>query len=512
MNSDGIGPKTRAFRAGGTQLNPTRRLELLNQVGAAIASSSDLQSILQIVTDVATEITGARFGSFFYNVLDEKGESYLLYTLSGAPRSAFEKFGMPRNTAVFDHTFRGLGVVRSDDIKLDPRYGRLAPHHGMPKGHLPVTSYLAVPVASRTGEILGGLFFGHQEPGVFTEADEYVVMDIAARAAVAIDNSRLLDAAQRLASIVEASDDAIVSKDLEGTIRSWNGGAERVFGYSAKEIVGQPITTLIPEELQHEEGEIIARIMAGERVDHFETIRQRKDGSRFHVLVTISPIRDRSGKIIGASKIARDIDLTKRAQETQALLLREMNHRVKNLFAVASGVVALSARSPRSDQELALVIQSRLAALARAHDLTLLPEGATAASQAHLKELVRTILSPYDTGEGHISIEGPDAVCGSAVSTSFALLLHELATNSIKHGSLSQPTGKVTVAWSLSDRLDLTWTETGGPSVKEPVEQQGFGSVLMKATVKSMNGSIEHSWRPEGVQIRLVVPGSQLAG
>src|ERR1700744_3283863 len=136
------------------QIDPTRRLEILNEVGAAIASSASLDSIVQVVTDAATELVGAQFGAFFYNVLDDKGESYLLYSLSGAPRSAFEKFGMPRNTAVFDHTFRGLGVVRSDDIKLDPRYGKLAPHHGMPKAHLPVTSYLAAPVASRTGEIL----------------------------------------------------------------------------------------------------------------------------------------------------------------------------------------------------------------------------------------------------------------------------------------------------------------------------------------------------------------------
>ncbi len=505
-------PKPEQAASARTLIGPTRRLEILNQVGAAIASSSGLESIVQTVTDAATELVGAQFGAFFYNVLDEKGESYLLYSLSGAPRSAFEKFGMPRNTAVFDHTFRGLGVVRSDDIKLDPRYGQLAPHHGMPKGHLPVTSYLAVPVASRTGEILGGLFFGHRQAGVFTQADEDVVVDIASRAAVAIDNTRLLDAAQRLASIVESSDDAIVSKDLTGTIRSWNRGAERIFGYTAKEIVGRSITTLMPKDLHHEEPEIIARIMAGERVDHYETIRQRKDGSLFHVSVTISPIRDRAGKIIGASKIARDIDVTKRAHEAQSLLLREMNHRVKNLFAVASGVVALSARSPGSDQELAHTIQSRLAALARAHDLTLLPDGATAPAKANLKELVQTILSPYDTEEGRVSIEGPDAVCSSAVSTSLALLLHELATNSIKYGALSQPAGKIVVMWSLTDNLDLTWTESDGPSIPGPAEHQGFGSVLMNATVKSMSGSLDRTWHPEGVQIRLVVPAARLAG
>jgi len=484
----------------------------MDRVGTAIASSSDLSTIVQSVTAAATELTGAQFGAFFYNVLDDKGESYLLYALSGAPRSAFEKFGMPRNTAVFDHTFRGRGVVRSEDIKKDPRYGKLAPHYGMPKGHLPVTSYLAVPVMSRTGEVLGGLFFGHEQTGVFTASDEDSVVEIAARAATAIDNTRLLDTAQRFASIVESSGDAIVSKDLNGTIRSWNKGAERIFGYTSKEIVGRPITTLIPEHLQHEEPEIIRRISAGERVDHYETMRQKKDGTLFHVSVTVSPIRDRTGKVIGASKIARDIDAAKKAQETQTLLLREMNHRVKNLFAVASGVVALSARSAESAPDLAHSIQARLAALARAHDLTVTPEGAAEPPKVHLSELLKTILSPYDTKEGRISLNGPDVECGSGASTSLALLLHEFATNAVKYGALSVPTGQVDISWTLSDKLDLSWREAGGPTIADVVDNRGFGTTLMGFTVKSMGGTIERGWNADGLKIALSVPVSHLAG
>jgi len=483
----------------------------MDRVGTAIASSADLTTIVQSVTDAATELTGAQFGAFFYNVLDSNGESYLLYALSGAPRSAFEKFGMPRNTAVFDHTFRGLGVVRSDDIKKDPRYGKLAPHHGMPKGHLPVTSYLAVPVMSRTGDVLGGLFFGHEQAGVFSASDENTVVEIAARAATAIDNTRLLDTAQRFASIVESSDDAIVSKDLTGTIRSWNRAAERIFGYTAEEIVGRPITTLIPEHLQHEEPEIIRRISAGERVDHYETIRQKKDGTLFHVLVTVSPIRDRTGKVIGASKIARDIDAAKKAQETQTLLLREMNHRVKNLFAVASGVVALSAHSAESAFDLAHSIQARLAALARAHDLTVGPEGAAEAKKVHLKVLLKTILSPYDTKDGRISMNGPDVECGSSASTSLALLVHEFATNAVKYGALSMPTGQVDIRWTLSEKLDLIWREVGGPPVAKLVDHEGFGTTLTGLTVRSMDGTIERAWNADGLKIGVSVPLAHLA-
>ena len=169
----------------------SRILELLNRTGAAIASEVDLQAIVQRVTDAATQISGARFGSFFYNVTGKDGESYALFTLSGAPREAFERFGLPRNTPVFAPTFRGEGVVRSDDITRDPRYGTMAPHHGMPKGHLPVCSYLAVPVLSRAGNVIGGLFFGHPERAVFTERAERLVVGIAAQAAIAIDNARL---------------------------------------------------------------------------------------------------------------------------------------------------------------------------------------------------------------------------------------------------------------------------------------------------------------------------------
>lgn len=173
-----------------------RRLKALNEIAHTLSSDLDLERIVQSVTDSATRLSGAQFGAFFYNVTDGQGERYVLYTLSGAPREAFERFGLPRNTAVFDPTFRGQGVVRSPDIRKDPRYGKNDPHFGMPKGHLPVVSYLAVPVISRSGEVLGGLFFGHEQEGVFTEETEEIVAGIAAHAALALDNGRLLQDAQ----------------------------------------------------------------------------------------------------------------------------------------------------------------------------------------------------------------------------------------------------------------------------------------------------------------------------
>lgn len=175
----------------------TRRLETLNRTGAAISGELDLQRLVQTVTDAGVELTGAQFGAFFYNVMNAAGEAYMLYALSGADRSQFDRFGMPRATAVFHPTFVGQGVIRSDDITKDQRYGKSAPHHGMPEGHLPVRSYLAVPVTSRSGEVLGGLFFGHPEPSRFSERHERLMLGIAPQAAVAIDNARLFTEAQR---------------------------------------------------------------------------------------------------------------------------------------------------------------------------------------------------------------------------------------------------------------------------------------------------------------------------
>jgi PAS domain S-box-containing protein len=180
-----------------------RVLEILNQTGSRIAAELDISRVVQAVVDAGTEISGARFGAFFYNVIDEEGGRLLLYALAGAKMSDFQHFGMPRPTQVFAPTFNGEGVIRSDDITADPRYGNNEPHAGMPKGHLPVRSYLAVPVMSRSGEVLGGLFFGHPDTGVFDDRAEQVMVGLAGQAAVAIDNARLFQAAERAQTTLE---------------------------------------------------------------------------------------------------------------------------------------------------------------------------------------------------------------------------------------------------------------------------------------------------------------------
>lgn len=179
--------------------------ETLNRVGAALTAELELEQVVQAVTDLATDLVGADFGAFFYNVEDEYGESFLLYSLAGVSKEAFEDFPMPRNTAIFGPTFRGEAPVRIDDVTEHPHYGHNSPYFGMPEGHLPVRSYLAVSVVSRTGEVVGGLFFGHSAVGVFSERDEQLVSGIAAQAAVAIDNARLYETQRGTAEVLQRS-------------------------------------------------------------------------------------------------------------------------------------------------------------------------------------------------------------------------------------------------------------------------------------------------------------------
>ncbi len=327
-------------------------------------------------------------------------------------------------------------------------------------------------------------------------------------------------ATQRLAAIVESSDDAILTKDLNGIITSWNTGAQRLFGYTAEETIGKSVTMLIPMDRHDEEPRILSRIRSGERIDHYETIRRRKDGSLVEISISVSPLKNSEGTIVGASKIARDITDRKRAQEQQQLLLREMDHRVKNLFTLASSVVTLSARTADTSEVLAAAVRDRLGALARAHALTLgrVSEGTLRTEPSTtLHALIQTILLPYESRieneKSRIAVNGPDTTIAGRHVSSFALLLHEFATNAAKYGAFSTPTGRVEInCFEEGESFILKWTERGGPVVDRQPDIEGFGSLLSRMTVKGqLGGEISHEWSPEGLSIRLTVPRNRLA-
>jgi PAS domain S-box-containing protein len=371
------------------------RLSTLNQVSRVISRDLDLERIVQAVTDIATDLAGAEFGAFFYNIVDAKGESYQLYTLSGAPRTAFETFGMPRATAIFKPTFDGTEIIRSADIRLDPRYGASAPHHGMPKGHLPVVSYLAVPVVSSSGEVVGGLFFGHHEAGRFDADAETLVSAVAAQAAVAMDNARLHRSAQT------------------------------------------------------------------------------------------------------------EIEQRTRAEAAKELLLGEIKHRVKNTLATVQAMASQTFRKAPPEERDAFV--ARLHALAAAHDL--LTEQVRDTIQ--VASIVERALKPFlEHGHQRIIPAGPGIEIGSNKSLLLAMVLHELATNAVKYGALSNSTGIVKLTWTLDEpvkRLFLHWRETGGPPVLPP-SSSGFGSRMIERALSGEGGKAVFTFAAEGLDVTLDIP------
>jgi PAS domain S-box-containing protein len=319
--------------------------------------------------------------------------------------------------------------------------------------------------------------------------------DISARREIEVALREREQRLRWLASIVESSDDVIVSKNLDGIITSWNEGAERAFGYSAREVIGRPITIVIPQDRQSEEREILTRVRRGERIDHFETVRQRKDGSLINVSLTVSPVKDGNGKIVGASKIARDITLQKRNQELIATLAREAEHRSKNLLANALATVHLSQSD--SVEELKQTIIGRIGALANVCSLFV----ETRWIGAELSEIATQELSPYSGAhQERVIIDGPPILLEPSVAQAIAITLHELATNAAKYGALSQSDGRLHLQWwdLVDGQLRLCWTETGGSAVEAPT-RAGVGTRIIEAMIGPLKGKAHFDWREDGL-------------
>ncbi|RYE46834.1 MAG: PAS domain S-box protein [Hyphomicrobiales bacterium] len=301
------------------------------------------------------------------------------------------------------------------------------------------------------------------------------------------EGERIVEA--RLAAIIDSSFDAVIAKDLNSIITDWNPAAERMFGYSAKEAIGQSIIMLIPPHLQSEETDIIRRIRANERIESFETVRLRKDGSTVFVSLTVSPIRNPRGEVVGASKIARDITQTKESERRIRVLLREINHRVKNQYAVILSLIRETGLSSVSIDEFQQKIRTRIASLAASHDLLVRSEwtGST------LAELVKAQLAPF----GHeqlVTISGPLVSISPNAVQNLGMAFHELGTNSAKYGVLAGVGGTVTVSWSVSrgptPELKVSWDESfDEPLVPHPQAGRGFGTVVLeRVTPVALNG------------------------
>lgn len=311
----------------------------------------------------------------------------------------------------------------------------------------------------------------------------------------------------RLAAIVASSEDAIVSKTLDGVVTSWNDGATRIFGYSAEEMIGQPIIVLIPPDLHGEEDDILARLRRGERVAHFDTERLTRDGRRVAISVAISPIRNSAGEIVGASKVARDITERKRAEETQRLLVGELNHRVKNILATVQAIARQSLRSEPSPAAFLASLNGRVQALALAHDILVAGD----MQRADLADLVRAEVEPAGC-DARMGWSGPPVLIDSRTALQLALVLHELATNARRHGALAVPEGRLAVTWTTLEadggrELALDWSETGTGQRRESW-LRGFGTTLIERSLASNGGRTSMRNVPDGFawEIRLPLP------
>jgi len=388
----------------------SRVLEVLNRVGRTVAAELDLSRAVQVVTDAATELTGAAFGSFFYIVLDNEGGSYTLYALSGVPRDAFPSLPMPRNTAVFGPTFRGEGIVRSDDIGKDPRYGQNSPHFGMPEGHLPVRSYLAAPVVSRTGEVLGGLFFGHPEAGVFGERAERILAGIAAQASIAIDNARLFQAAQneiaersraqaalhdlnetlegRVAEVVadrdrlwELSEDLFVIASFDGALLRVSPSWSSLLGIDAQRLHARTMLELVHPDDAAAVALEIDKLRASGAPVRYECRLARVDGGWRWIAWTLS-LDPRTRRIHG---VGRDVtadretadalrnaeEALRMAQKMEAIgkLTGGVAHDFNNLLQVIGGNLQLLVKDVAGQEKPERRVKSALAGVARGANL-----------------------------------------------------------------------------------------------------------------------------------------------
>ena len=335
----------------------------------------------------------------------------------------------------------------------------------------------STPLISRTGRLLGMISTHWRKPHQPQEHELRLLDVLARQAADLIERKDAEQTARRLVALVNSSDDAIVSKDLNGIITSWNDGAQRLFGYSAEEMIGQPILLLIPQDHANDEPTILDRIRRGVRVEPFETVRLRKDGTLVDISISVSPIKDASGRVIGASKIARDITERKQAQERHELLTQEIHHRTKNIFSLVQAVIARSFADKATVAEAKEAVLSRLHSLAQTHVMLIDKEW----QGADIADVVRTEMSPY---AGRATIEGPAIMLNAKAAQNFALAVHELATNAAKHGALSSQTGRVDISWSIAkpnghSQFLFKWQERGGPQVRAP-SRKGFGTTVLE--------------------------------
>jgi PAS domain S-box-containing protein len=480
----------------------------LQEISTLLIQEGNLAALYDRVLDAAIALMSADMGSM-QTYHPEQSELRLLAWRGFHPESAafWERVHLDSVSACGVALSKGRRVMVSDTEACDFMAGT---------GDLDayrrskIRAVQSTPLVSRSGRLLGMISTHWREPHQPAER-AYRSLDVLARqAADLIERSQAEERFRWLASIVESSDDAIIGENIDGMITSWNNGAERLFGYTADEVLDKPVTILFPPDRHDEELAILERVKRGERLDHYETIRHRKDGSSIDVSLTISPVKNAEGKIVGASKIARDISERKRAEAREKMLMAELDHRVKNVLARVAVVATSSRHASSSMDEFAQSLDGRIKAMGAAHALL----SKSGWRGVELDAIVRNQLAPYATDTNATS-SGPDVVLTTIATQVVAMVLHELVTNAAKYGALSVPTGRVAVSWDIkpnghATNLVLLWREFGGPPTTADAPS-GYGTRLVRELVPyELGGTVDHELTTERVSCRIEFPLEQV--
>lgn len=478
MESEDVGARTETRDEPSAFERERRLVQALSRIASASARLNDLERIVQLATDEATELSGAQFGAFFYNVVGPDEDAYRLYAISGAPIAAFERFPMPRATDIFRPTFDGKPPVRIDDVLADPRYGHNPPHNGMPRGHLPVRSYLAVPVFAPDGAVLGGLFFGHEHVGVFSRDDEHMVSEIAIHVGVAMDRTQLVAAERNARAEAEARanasvaldfvEDGIVMVDREGLVRLWNHAAAEATGLDAAVVVNRPIGEALPGWER-----IILDVPVGSPSETvtpatlpLDTLRGRE------VWLSIYGIAFGSGTVYAF----RDVTDHRMLDALRADVITTVSHELRTPVSSVYGAAQTLRRddlAPEIAAQLLAIIDSESERLTRLVDEILLTSQIDAGAVAVAREAfdpVAAVTAAIDATPSTRASFVLDAPAGTAAVAGDRAKVHQVLTNlienALKYGAAN---GDTTVTLRLEETPDHVRFEIAdnGPGVPE---------------------------------------------
>ena len=487
----------------------------LQEISTLLIQEGNLEALYERVLDAAISLMSADFGTM-QKYYPEQGELQLLASRGFHPEAAAFWGRVNRDSATSCGMALSLGrrVIVPDIESSDLMAGTADLIVSRRSG---LRAAQSTPLVSRSGRLLGMISTHWRKPHHPTEHELQLLDVLARQAADLIERiqveTALCESEQRLrwlASIVESSYDAIISTNIERNITTWNNAAAQLYGYTSDEVIGQPVATLIPPDRHHEEQTILQRIKRGERIKNYETVRQRKDGTLFDVSMTISPVKNAEGQVVGASTIARDITDRRRTEEREKMLMAELDHRVKNVLARVDMVAMSSRNGSSSIDEFTRSLKGRIQSMAAAHAL-LSQKGWRGVG---LEALVHNQLAPY-AADANIAIHGTDVTLTAAAIQAMGIVLHELVTNAAKYGALSVPTGRVAVSWDRKPNEDaanlvFAWRELGGP--RPPVDaKSGYGTRLIRELVPhELGGKVDLEFAAEGVSCRIEFPLKQV--